>query len=201
MGSALSATSVSASSASLGGNVTTGGSQQYSGTVTLNNSATLSTSSGNITTGNVAGGANSFSANAAGHLTTGTITANNLTLTSGGLITTNTLNVAGDYSVTGQDFSGSLSPIFGSSGSNFTIVDTAFGLTLGSISAPGTLSITTTNGGQLSILTSAAPRRERFARCQGRRQRAPTGNVSAAAGNMTLTGPVIVTGGRGGRRR
>ena len=113
-GTSLSAASVSTADASLGGNVTTTGAQQYTGTITLSNSVTLASSGSTINTVNVSGGGNSFTANAAGNITTNNVAADNLTFSSGGLVSTNTLNVGGNYSVTAQDFSGSLAPVFGS---------------------------------------------------------------------------------------
>ncbi|MBV9484759.1 MAG: filamentous hemagglutinin N-terminal domain-containing protein, partial [Frankiaceae bacterium] len=62
------------------------------------------------------------------------------------------LVVGGNYTVTAADFLGSaLAPSLGGAGSDFTITDTAGGLVLGAITAPGTLSVTVQNGGALTV--------------------------------------------------
>ncbi|WP_106638667.1 YDG domain-containing protein [Allosphingosinicella vermicomposti] len=60
------------------------------------------------------------------------------------------VTVGGDYAITAQDFSGGFNPNLTGANSKFTITDTGGGLTVGTLSAPGTLTINVTNGGSLS---------------------------------------------------
>lgn len=97
------------------------------------------------------------------------------------------LNVSGDYSVTGQDFLGNaLSPTFTGTTNDFTIVDTAGGLTLAAKTAPGTLNVTTTNGGALTTSGALVSTNESIAL------------ITTGGGNISLGGN-LTTGTAAGR--
>ena len=98
-----------------------------------------------------------------------------------------TLTVGGNYSVTAGTFSNNtLAPTLTGAGSDFTIVDTAGGLILGAITAPGTLSVTVQNGGALTVNgTLASTSEDILLATQG-------GGAIALNGSLTTAGSRFV---------
>ncbi|NEX92897.1 YDG domain-containing protein [Caulobacter sp. 17J65-9] len=130
-----------------------------------------------------------------GDVTLGAITGgNDVTLSSGNLLTTGTTTIGRHYTVTGKDFSGSLSPVWtGAVPHNYTITDTASGLVQGNISVSGNLSITTQNGGSLTFLgalTSTGGDVNLTTVGNGSLQ---IGAVNAASGSVALTSGGAIT--------
>jgi filamentous hemagglutinin family protein len=93
----------------------------------------------------------------------GTVTGDNVSLSArtGTLAVNNTVTVNGDYLVTAADFTGAdvFTPTFVGTGNDVTINDTAGGLSLAALTAPGTLSVNVQANGTLDVagtLTSTA---------------------------------------------
>ena len=115
-----------------------------------------------------------------GNIETGTVAADNLALTAGTTVNTGILTLSGTYSVTAQDFLGSsLAPAFDNSDNDFTIVDTAGGLSAGALVAPGNLSVTVQNGGLLALSAAAS---------------AANVTLASMTGSIALNGAVTTAG-------
>ncbi|MBV9932580.1 MAG: filamentous hemagglutinin N-terminal domain-containing protein [Alphaproteobacteria bacterium] len=124
------------------------------------------------------------------------VSAKDATFATGGDVNIGSVKVAGDYAVTAATFHGNaLAPILTGTGSDFTVVDTAGGLSVGALSAPGTLSITTQNGG-LTVGGNLASTNEGIA-LNGATGIQLNGVALTSPGSQALTGAVTLAGSNG----
>jgi filamentous hemagglutinin family protein len=192
-GTNLTASTVSGMQANLGGDVTaTTGNIFFGSAITLGQDVTITAAGAgrSVSLQAVAGNGHSLTAVADGNLGTAAISGvNNLTLTAGtnSPLTTGTVSVTGNYSAQAGDFrGGSLSPTLGAA-SNFTIVDTADGLVTGGLTAGGNLSVTTTNGGALSVIGAMTS-------SGGNVNLASAGTLDLGASSVSAAGSATLTG-------
>ncbi|MBC6981405.1 YDG domain-containing protein [Caulobacter sp. 17J80-11] len=194
----------------VGGTVNITGSITANGAVASGDGNILLVGGGGISNGAASGiaGANvKFSGNGAltanrdvtvtggGDVMLGAITGgNDVSLSSGGLLGTGTTTIGRHYTVYAQDFTGSLSPVWtGAVPHNYTITDTAFGLTQGNISVSGNLSITALNSGSLNFLgTLTSTGGDVTLTTQGSGSLS-LGAVNAASGSVVLTSGSTIT--------
>ena len=90
--------------------------------------------------------------------------------------------VGGNYSVTGQDFSGGVfNPVFVGTTNSLSIIDTQGGLTITNLSAPGDINVTSTNG-SLGVSGFFGP------------TTSTNGNISlATSDSLTLDGDLVTS--------